>query len=163
MASSSPLPRRQSKPQRYEVTGVFIPTVKSKQLRSVYFLMRQRDVWLVVSSLGIQLLHRLSELVPLQYQGFSGAVLAIFGIPNVGKSTVINSLRNTTGNARKRGAKTGAKPGLTRQFSAFQISKTPPLSLMDSPGVMTPRIDTVEDGLKLALTGKSSRLNARRI
>ena len=46
----------------------------------------------------------------------------------------------------------GAMPGVTRQVSAFRIASTPPLYLVDTPGVMVPRVDRVTAGLCLALT-----------
>lgn len=52
------------------------------------------------------------------------------------------------------GAKTGAKAGLTRHFKAFQVSRSPPVFVIDSPGILQPKIETIEDGLKLALTGR---------
>lgn len=46
----------------------------------------------------------------------------------------------------------GAMPGVTRQVSAFRISSNPPLYLVDTPGVMVPRVERVTEGLFLALT-----------
>lgn len=50
-------------------------------------------------------------------------------------------------------ARVGALPGVTRQVSAFRISTTPPLYLVDTPGIMVPRVETATQGLRLALTG----------
>eukprot|EP01138_Halocafeteria_seosinensis_P005176 gb/GECG01005293.1/.p1 GENE.gb/GECG01005293.1/~~gb/GECG01005293.1/.p1 ORF type:complete len:309 (+),score=33.98 gb/GECG01005293.1/:1-927(+) len=100
-----------------------------------------------------QLMRSLSEVVPPMYQSFAGSVLAIFGIPNVGKSTIINSLRHSSKQFKTQGATTGAKAGLTRHFKAFQVSRSPPVFIIDSPGILQPKIETVEDGLKLSLTG----------
>ena len=57
----------------------------------------------------------------------------ICGIPNVGKSSIINAL--CVGGR----AKTGAKPGLTRGMQWLRIG--PRLELMDSPGLLWPRLD----------------------
>lgn len=46
----------------------------------------------------------------------------------------------------------GAMPGVTRQVSAFRIASNPPLYLVDTPGVMVPRVERVTAGLFLALT-----------
>ena len=43
-------------------------------------------------------------------------------------------------------------PGVTRQVSAFRIASNPPLFLVDTPGVMVPRVEEVTQGLYLALT-----------
>lgn len=50
-------------------------------------------------------------------------------------------------------ARVGVLPGVTRQVSAFRISTTPPLYLVDTPGIMVPRVETATQGLRLALTG----------
>lgn len=49
-------------------------------------------------------------------------------------------------------ARVGAMPGVTRQVSAFRIAYNPPLYLVDTPGVMVPRVETAMEGLRLALT-----------
>lgn len=68
----------------------------------------------------------------------------VAGIPNAGKSTLINSL---TG-AQK--AKTGDKPGVTR---GKQWVKTGAVDLLDSPGLLWPRLDDQECAKYLAFTG----------
>ena len=81
----------------------------------------------------------------------------ICGVPNVGKSTIINSIRNSSNVKSSRGstkvAKTGAKPGLTQVVSSFKVNEDPPSYLLDSPGVMIPSTDDPEVWLKLALIG----------
>lgn len=62
--------------------------------------------------------------------------MLIVGIPNVGKSTIINSLRQLSG--KRKPAKTGAMPGITRAMSGFAVCDDPPIYLIDSPGVMLP-------------------------
>lgn len=68
----------------------------------------------------------------------------VAGIPNAGKSTLINSL---TG-AQK--AKTGDKPGVTR---GKQWVKTGSVDLLDSPGLLWPRLDNQQSAKYLAFTG----------
>lgn len=69
----------------------------------------------------------------------------VVGIPNVGKSTFINSL------AGKTAAKTGNKPGVTRGNQWIKIDKQ--LELLDTPGILWPKFEDELVGLKLALTG----------
>lgn len=69
----------------------------------------------------------------------------VVGIPNVGKSTFINSF------ARKAAAKTGNKPGVTRGNQWIRLNKT--LELLDTPGILWPRFEDQSVGLKLALIG----------
>ncbi|WP_153731261.1 ribosome biogenesis GTPase YlqF [Sporosarcina obsidiansis] len=83
-----------------------------------------------------------------------GAIRAmIVGIPNVGKSTLINRL------AKKNIAQTGNKPGVTKAQQWIKYNKE--LELLDTPGVLWPKFEDPEVGFKLALTGaiKDSVLN----
>lgn len=69
----------------------------------------------------------------------------ILGIPNVGKSSLINRLLGTAT------VKTADKPGVTRGKQWIKISKN--LELLDTPGVLWPKFQDIEVGLKLAFTG----------
>lgn len=71
--------------------------------------------------------------------------LLILGIPNVGKSTVINRL------AGRKAARTGDMPGITR--GKQWISLPGELELLDSPGLLPPKIGDPVTGLHLALIG----------
>ncbi|XP_036295148.1 mitochondrial ribosome-associated GTPase 1 isoform X2 [Pipistrellus kuhlii] len=79
--------------------------------------------------------------------------IMVIGVPNVGKSSLINSLRRQH---LKKGKATrvGGEPGITRSvMSRIQVSERPLMFLLDTPGVLAPRIESVETGLKLALCG----------
>ncbi|CAM9305618.1 unnamed protein product [Ectocarpus sp. 12 AP-2014] len=91
----------------------------------------------------------------------TGAIAMVVGMPNVGKSSLINLLRGKAnrggggggdGEGAKQVARVGAMPGVTRQVSAFRIASNPPLYLVDTPGVMVPRVESKTAGLFLALT-----------
>jgi len=69
----------------------------------------------------------------------------VVGIPNVGKSTFINSY------ARKAATKTGNKPGVTKGKQWIRLSNT--LELLDTPGILWPKFEDQSVGLKLALIG----------
>ncbi|MBP3038294.1 ribosome biogenesis GTPase YlqF [Bacillaceae bacterium Marseille-Q3522] len=69
----------------------------------------------------------------------------ILGIPNVGKSTLINRL------AKRNIAKTGNVPGVTKAQQWIKVGKK--LELLDTPGILWPKFEDEEVGLKLAVTG----------
>ncbi|MCA0384201.1 MAG: ribosome biogenesis GTPase YlqF [Firmicutes bacterium] len=69
----------------------------------------------------------------------------IVGIPNVGKSSLINKL------AGKTAAKTGNKPGVTRGKQWIRLNKE--LELFDTPGILWPKIEEDMMGIKLACSG----------
>ena len=79
----------------------------------------------------------------------------IGGMPNMGKSTIINSLRKrdkdiSQNQSSKGGAKAGAKPCLTKSISGFKIVSEPAMYLVDTPGIIVPKIQgDNEVGLKL--------------
>ncbi|DBA85958.1 TPA: hypothetical protein ACH3X1_005497 [Trebouxia sp. C0004] len=79
------------------------------------------------------------------------------GIPNSGKSSLINALRHAAklGKHSSSGGKaaTGATPGLTRHIAGFQVGERPTAFLMDTPGVMLPNVPNEQTGMRLALTG----------
>jgi len=75
----------------------------------------------------------------------------IIGIPNVGKSSVINRLRNYH-LKQKSASAVGAVPGITKSvLEKIKVSDNPCIYLFDSPGIMEPDITSIEAGLKLAL------------
>jgi len=69
----------------------------------------------------------------------------VVGIPNVGKSTFINSL------AGKAAAKTGNKPGVTKGKQWIRLNKN--VELLDTPGILWPKFEDQSVGLKLAFIG----------
>ena len=69
----------------------------------------------------------------------------VVGIPNVGKSTFINSY------AGKACAKTGNKPGVTKGKQWIRLSKS--VELLDTPGILWPKFEDQSVGLMLALIG----------
>ncbi|XP_058040647.1 mitochondrial ribosome-associated GTPase 1 isoform X5 [Ahaetulla prasina] len=79
--------------------------------------------------------------------------IMVIGVPNVGKSSVINSLRKL--HLRKgKATPVGGAPGITRALlTRIQVSEKPLMYLLDTPGVLSPQIESIETGLKLALCG----------
>ncbi len=81
----------------------------------------------------------------------------IVGIPNVGKSTLINRL------AKKNIAQTGDRPGVTKAQQWIKVGKD--LELLDTPGILWPKFEDQLVGQKLAATGaiKDTILNLQDI
>ncbi len=78
--------------------------------------------------------HRGTPLKPLR--------MMIMGVPNVGKSTLMNAILN------KRIAKVGDEPAITKQQQRHQINDH--MILVDTPGMMWPKIEHAHDGYLLA-------------
>ncbi len=87
--------------------------------------------------------HRDSPLKPLR--------LMIMGIPNAGKSTLMNAL------AKRRIAAVGDEPAITKQQQRLDLG--PQLTLVDTPGMLWPKIEYPSDGLMLAAS-KAIGINA---
>ena len=73
----------------------------------------------------------------------------ICGVPNVGKSTLINTLSN------KRQAKTGDEAGITKLEQRITLADD--FYLWDTPGMLWPRISVIESGYNLAASGAVGR------
>lgn len=71
--------------------------------------------------------------------------MMVVGIPNVGKSTFINNI------SMKKGTKVGNRPGITRSNQWIKTSSD--LLLLDTPGVLWPKLDLPDNGLNLAFCG----------
>ena len=84
------------------------------------------------------------RLVPEKAVGNTVTAM-IAGIPNVGKSTIINIL------AGKKVAKTGNEPAVTKNQQKIHVGNA--LSLMDTPGVLWPNVENINSGLRLGVLG----------
>ena len=89
------------------------------------------------------------ELAPLRGGMVKPMRVLICGIPNVGKSTLINTLKG------RRAAKTGDEAGVTRTESRIALADD--FYLYDTPGMLWPRIVVPESGFNLAASGAVGR------
>ncbi|WP_349742545.1 ribosome biogenesis GTPase YlqF [Roseateles cavernae] len=89
------------------------------------------------------------ELAPLRGGMAKPLRVLICGIPNVGKSTLINTLMG------KRATKTGDEPGITKVEQKLVLEND--FYLFDTPGMLWPRITVPESGYKLAASGAIGR------
>lgn len=69
----------------------------------------------------------------------------VCGVPNVGKSTLINQL------AKKKATITGDRPGVTRALQWVKVGSD--MELLDTPGVLWPKFEEEKVGMNLAITG----------
>ncbi|XP_048419291.1 mitochondrial ribosome-associated GTPase 1 isoform X2 [Stegostoma tigrinum] len=79
--------------------------------------------------------------------------LMVIGVPNVGKSSLINAMRRMYLKKGK-ASRVGGEPGITRAvLTKIQVCERPLIYLLDTPGVFSPRVESLEVGMKLALCG----------
>lgn len=77
--------------------------------------------------------------------------VAVMGIPNVGKSTLINALAN------KKAMRVENRPGVTRALKWIKIANN--IELLDTPGVLWPKLTDQEVALKIAMLGGIKETN----
>lgn len=78
-------------------------------------------------------------------------LLAIVGVPNVGKSSLVNAVRRASLSGGTAAARVGPNAGVTRSAQTVRVSPT--AYLTDTPGVTPPSVSSAGCGLKLALLG----------
>lgn len=85
-------------------------------------------------------------------------LVIVVGIPNVGKSALINAIYRISrmrfaAQEKLKRATVGPLPGVTQDIAGFKIAHQPSIYVLDTPGVLVPNIPDIDTGLKLALTG----------
>ncbi|KZC13773.1 Mitochondrial GTPase 1 [Dufourea novaeangliae] len=79
--------------------------------------------------------------------------IMIIGVPNVGKSSLINRLRSSNLHKSK-AVQVGGVAGITKSVSTpVKVLENPDIFVLDTPGILAPKINNVHCGLKLALAG----------
>lgn len=102
-------------------------------------------------------IQKLLELIKSRFSDssmYSKHRIMIMGIPNVGKSTILNALRLHGIGVSGKASATGFLPGVTRNVSEMiKIAQNPTIYLYDTPGITQPRFDCPEVAMKIALCG----------
>ncbi|MEO9702180.1 ribosome biogenesis GTPase YlqF, partial [Marinobacter alexandrii] len=111
---------------------------KERGVRTITLTHNQRN-----EALGI--LKLAQEMTPDHDRQKSALRVMILGIPNVGKSTIINTL------AGRPAAKTGNEPAVTRAQQAIKLPDN--ILLYDTPGFLWPKLSPEACGYRLAVTG----------
>jgi len=94
----------------------------------------------------VQRIIRLCQaLVPSKVNANLNMLVMIAGIPNVGKSTLINAL------AGRKVAKTGNEPAITKGQQRIKLGEG--IMLLDTPGILWPKIENENSGYRLAASG----------
>lgn len=119
----------------YEEQGIKTLAINSKEQATV------KKVTEAAKKLMAEKLQKLKER-GIQKQSLRTMII---GIPNAGKSTLMNRL------AGKKIAVVGNKPGVTKGQQWLKSNKD--LEILDTPGILWPKFEDEEVGLKLALTG----------
>jgi ribosome biogenesis GTPase A len=120
------------------VTDKWLQVIRKKGMEAVAFsaLFDRRQ----------KLLRPIQRLAAKNKAGIKGDLkILVVGVPNVGKSAVINKL------ARRRSAAVGARPGVTRAQQWIRVEKK--IMIMDTPGILWPKFEQQQTGYKLAAVG----------
>ena len=98
-----------------------------------------------VTSKEVPTIRRLKGVIGQMLPKKSSITTMVVGIPNVGKSTIINIL------AGRKVAKTGNEPAVTKMQQRINIGDG--ITLLDTPGVLWPNVENINSGYRLGLLG----------
>ncbi|WP_319381645.1 ribosome biogenesis GTPase YlqF [Thiomicrorhabdus sp.] len=111
---------------------------QQKQVKTLAFNAQQSDK-------REQIIQLIQKMVPEKAESVKTIYALIIGIPNVGKSTLINAITGRTI------AKTGNEPAVTKQQQRIKLEEN--IILIDTPGMLWPNIENENSGYRLAITG----------
>lgn len=127
------------------VTQAWIQHFKDQNISAIHLNIITDDVKGLISKQVAYLMQPFHERLKRRGIRPRASRALVVGIPNVGKSTLINRLAN------KKVASTANKPGLTKALKLIKVS--PQLEVVDSPGMLWPKFDDETIGTHLALIG----------
>ncbi|CAN1256248.1 Short integuments 2, mitochondrial [Linum perenne] len=158
--------------QRLKVSDLVIEVRDSRKWVGYFDSCKQDSIF--INSHSKNSVQKLLELVEFKLKEVISReptlLVMVVGVPNVGKSALINSIRQIAlsrfpvGDKIKR-ATVGPLPGVTQDIAGYKIAHQPSIYVLDTPGVLIPSIPDIETGLKLALAGsvKDSAVGEERI
>ncbi|XP_060669045.1 short integuments 2, mitochondrial isoform X2 [Ziziphus jujuba] len=156
-----------------EVRDARIPLSSSNQDLQSHLSSKRRLIALNKKDLANPNIMHLLELVEVKLKEVISReptlLVMVVGVPNVGKSALINSIHQIASSRfpvqKMKRATVGPLPGVTQDIAGYKIAHQPSIYVLDTPGVLVPSIADIEIGLKLALSGsvKDSVVGEERI
>ncbi|NMA90666.1 MAG: ribosome biogenesis GTPase YlqF [Amphibacillus sp.] len=128
-----------------ELTNKWLEKLRADEIEAVAVDVQNRqDIQKVIETAKKMTAEKMERLKKKGVRPRAGRAM-IIGIPNVGKSTLINRLAN------KKIAKTGDRPGITTAQQWIKIKKD--FELLDTPGILWPKFEDQNVGYRLAAIG----------
>lgn len=120
-----------------QVTDEWLCDIRSRDIEAIAFS--------AISDRRRKLLDPIRKLATSKAKSIGSLRVLVLGIPNVGKSAIINKL------VGRRSAAVGARPGVTRGQQWVRATKN--LMILDTPGILWPKFADKQTGFKLAAIG----------
>lgn len=130
-----------------------IEKIKSEGVNNIYFssCIRKNITKSIKNDIVPMLLQDVDKRGRFRTDILNQYNILVIGVPNVGKSTLLNKLMQTYTSKRKT-AQVGAMPGVTRSvMNKVRVNFDPEMFVVDTPGILNPRIPDVDSGMRLAL------------
>eukprot|EP00042_Codosiga_hollandica_P042421 m.388886 g.388886 ORF g.388886 m.388886 type:complete len:325 (-) comp56327_c0_seq4:49-1023(-) len=130
-----------------------ISRVKASGVEHVVFAETKQDSPQAMHQVVREVINTMKTSTGVRRKPDGGIRLMVVGVPNVGKSSLINAMRRVYAKKGKC-AITGSQAGVTRTVNTeVRINTDPNVYLIDTPGIMLPSLSDPNVAMKLALTG----------